>query len=32
MIDYWQIGNEILQRQNNEGWGAKVIDRLSTDL
>lgn len=24
---YWDIGNEILRRQRNEGWGAKVIDR-----
>jgi len=29
---YWHIGNEILQRQETEGWGAKVIDRLSSDL
>jgi predicted nuclease of restriction endonuclease-like (RecB) superfamily len=29
---YWHIGNEILQRQKMEGWGAKVIDRLSSDL
>jgi predicted nuclease of restriction endonuclease-like (RecB) superfamily len=29
---YWSIGREILQRQANEGWGSKVIDRLSTDL
>jgi predicted nuclease of restriction endonuclease-like (RecB) superfamily len=29
---YWDIGNSILQKQNNEGWGAKVIDRLSYDL
>jgi predicted nuclease of restriction endonuclease-like (RecB) superfamily len=29
---YWDIGNEILHRQRNEGWGAKVIDRLSKDL
>jgi predicted nuclease of restriction endonuclease-like (RecB) superfamily len=29
---YWNIGNEILRRQKNEGWGAKVIDRLSQDL
>jgi len=29
---YWHIGNEILQRQKTEGWGAKVIDRLSSDL
>lgn len=29
---YWDIGQIILQRQKNEGWGAKVIDRLSDDL
>ena len=29
---YWHIDNEILQRQKSEGWGAKVIDRLSFDL
>lgn len=29
---YWQIGRDILDRQNREGWGAKVIERLSQDL
>jgi hypothetical protein len=29
---YWEIGNEILQRQQKESWGAKIIDRLSLDL
>jgi predicted nuclease of restriction endonuclease-like (RecB) superfamily len=29
---YWQIGQEILQRQQHQGWGAKVINRLATDL
>lgn len=29
---YYQIGMEILNRQNAEGWGTKVIDRLSADL
>ncbi|MCC7463780.1 MAG: DUF1016 family protein [Gammaproteobacteria bacterium] len=29
---YWDIGRAILARQQREGWGAKVIDRLSTDL
>ena len=29
---YWEIGNAILLRQQNEGWGAKVIDRMSYDL
>ena len=29
---YWQIGRDILTRQEQEGWGAKVIDRLGADL
>jgi predicted nuclease of restriction endonuclease-like (RecB) superfamily len=29
---YWQIGKEILARQEQEGWGTKVTDRLSADL
>lgn len=29
---YWNIGHEILHRQEAEGWGARVIDRLSQDL
>jgi len=29
---YWDIGTSILQKQHEEGWGAKVIDRLSYDL
>jgi predicted nuclease of restriction endonuclease-like (RecB) superfamily len=29
---YWDIGQLILARQEQEGWGAKVIDRLSHDL
>jgi predicted nuclease of restriction endonuclease-like (RecB) superfamily len=29
---YWQIGRDILERQAQEGWGAKVIDRLGADL
>jgi predicted nuclease of restriction endonuclease-like (RecB) superfamily len=29
---YWQIGHDILQRQAEQGWGAKVIDRLARDL
>lgn len=29
---YWDIGQLILNRQKEEGWGAKVIDRLSADL
>lgn len=29
---YWQIGRDILVRQDREGWGAKVIERLAQDL
>jgi predicted nuclease of restriction endonuclease-like (RecB) superfamily len=29
---YWDLGQTILERQAEEGWGAKVIDRLSRDL
>jgi predicted nuclease of restriction endonuclease-like (RecB) superfamily len=29
---YWEIGREILQREQREGWGAKVINRLAADL
>ncbi len=28
----WEIGAEILRRQQQEGWGARVIDRLAADL
>lgn len=29
---YWQTGRDILERQQREGWGAKVIERLAKDL
>ena len=29
---YWGIGKEILARQEQEGWGTKVIERLAKDL
>ena len=29
---YWKVGQEILTRQKKEGWGAKVVERLSKDL
>ncbi|MFN7923875.1 MAG: DUF1016 N-terminal domain-containing protein [Bryobacteraceae bacterium] len=28
---YWGIGREILARQQEEGWGSKVVDRLAQD-
>ena len=29
---YWQIGADILNRQQQQKWGAKVIDNLAADL
>lgn len=29
---YWDVGGIILRRQATEGWGARIIDRLSMDL
>jgi predicted nuclease of restriction endonuclease-like (RecB) superfamily len=29
---YWYIGSEILDRQQAEGWGTKVVERLARDL
>ena len=29
---YWEIGHLILRRQEAEGWGTRVIDRLAVDL
>ncbi|WP_204136913.1 YhcG family protein [Halomicronema sp. CCY15110] len=29
---YWRIGRDILSRQTQEGWGSKVVNRLSADL
>ena len=29
---YWQIGRDIVARRQEQGWGARVIERLSADL
>jgi len=29
---YWDIGHDILAKQNSEGWGTKVVERMSADL
>ncbi len=29
---YWQIGREVLSQQQQQGWGAKVINQLAKDL
>ncbi len=32
VVLYWQIGHDIQARQAEQGWGAKVIERLVHDL
>ncbi len=32
LILYWYIGKQIIQKTEAEGWGAKIIERLSVDL
>ena len=29
---YWWLGNDIIKKQKEQGWGTKVVDLLSTDL
>ena len=29
---YWRIGRDILERQQRQGWGKAVVERLSADL
>ena len=29
---YWKIGRLILEKQEKEGWGTKVIDRMAKDI
>ena len=29
---YWNIGRDILAKQEEEGWGTKIIDRMAKDL
>ena len=32
LLLYWRIGKEILERQQQQGWGAKIVDQLAGDL
>lgn len=32
LLLYWEIGKTILERQDQEGWGQNIINRLSDDL
>ncbi|MCW3788080.1 DUF1016 N-terminal domain-containing protein [Plebeiobacterium sediminum] len=29
---YWEIGKELYEKQENEGWGNSVVDSLEKDL
>ena len=29
---YWDIGREIVERQEREGWGKSVVERLADDM
>jgi predicted nuclease of restriction endonuclease-like (RecB) superfamily len=29
---YWEIGRDIIEREQREGWGSKVVERLAVDL
>lgn len=29
---YWDIGNAILIKQRQKGWGSKIIDILAKDI
>ncbi len=29
---YWWLGSDILRKQKEQGWGAKIIDQLAKDL
>ncbi|HSW73212.1 MAG TPA: PDDEXK nuclease domain-containing protein [Chlamydiales bacterium] len=29
---YWEIGKEIVEKQNKEGWGSKILEKISKDL
>ena len=32
LATHWAVGTDILSHQEEHGWGARVIDRLSADL
>ena len=32
LLLYWQLGNIIIQNQEQKGWGANIINQLSEDL
>ncbi len=29
---YWELGKDIVQKQEKEGWGSKVLEKVAKDL
>jgi hypothetical protein len=29
---YWEIGNDIIKKQKEQGWGTQVVEQLAKDL
>ncbi|QCB97349.1 DUF1016 domain-containing protein [Arthrobacter sp. PAMC25564] len=32
LLSYWSIGNELAKRESAQGWGSRVVTRLSADV
>lgn len=32
LLSYWAVGNELMKRESDEGWGSRVVTRLSADI
>jgi hypothetical protein len=32
LLSYWTVGNQLAKRESAEGWGSKVVTRLSADV
>lgn len=32
LASYWSIGRQLAQRESEQGWGSKVVTRLSADV
>lgn len=32
IVTYWAIGRDFIERMDQEGWGARVVDRLSREI
>lgn len=32
LMSYWSVGRQLAQRESEQGWGSKVVTRLSADI